>query len=343
MRRTIDSRPGIRDAGAPARAFSGLIRTAAGALSVLLLGAGALGGMPDGPGVSATATVDTTDYRIGDRIEIEVRLEHPPGTEVEPAAVDSGGVFTLLEREGIERISDGESMARFTVAAYDTGRLTIPPFRFRAVAPGDTAAVEVTTGPIEVVLHDVPVDTTADIRDIRPPVSLGYSWREAVVPGLLLLAALVVAGLVVRAVRRRRRGRDVVPEPGPVDARPPHEIALERLRRIEAERIWQAGEVKRYHSEVTDVVRSYLEARFRIAAPELTTEEILAEVRRDGLDSRAAAEIERVLRRADRVKFARYRPLPEENEAAMREAFAVVERTAEAVGGADGGSDDALG
>jgi len=114
-----------------------------------------------------------------------------------------------------------------------------------------------------------------------------------------------------------------------VPKRPPHETALEELKKLEGERLWQQGLVKQYHSRLTDIVRTYIEHRFGIIAMEMTTGEIMQSVRNMHFESTSAEKLSHILTLADMVKFAKLQPLPGENEMCMQHAYEFINATKE--------------
>src|SRR5690606_8174161 len=88
--------------------------------------------------------------------------------------------------------------------------------------------------------------------------------------------------------------------------RPPHELALEQLALLSAQKLWQNGKTKAYYSELTNILREYIEARFGVTAMEQTTEEIIMAMKRlPDFDTEKINAIRRVLFLADLVKFAK--------------------------------------
>jgi hypothetical protein len=102
---------------------------------------------------------------------------------------------------------------------------------------------------------------------------------------------------------------------------------LEALRKLEAEKLWQQGRVKEYHSRVSDIVRTYIEQTMSINAMEMTTDAILSACEIKALNQRNTDELQELLERADLVKFAKFQPLANEHEASMKNAVSFVEST----------------
>jgi hypothetical protein len=114
-----------------------------------------------------------------------------------------------------------------------------------------------------------------------------------------------------------------LPEPAK-PALPPHEQALLALRELEEKRLWQKGKVKEFYSEVSEIVRRFFEGRFRIIALELTTDEILAELKRLPSAQPILKPVNTFLLAADLVKFAKYEPTIAEHEEELQTAYAIV-------------------
>ncbi len=273
----------------------------------------------------ARATVDSTGYLIGDAIHVHVALTHPKGAVVQPAVGDSLGGFTVLAREAIRQQTDTSGSMDVVVARYDSGSAVLPPIPFRVTVPGDSAVRTVETNPLLLTVRTVPVDTTKDIRDLKPPMSIPISLAEILTAVGIAAAVLLLAYGVYRYWKRRARratGTEYVPPP-----RPAHEIALEELALVKEKKLWQRGLIKEYYSEVTEVLRRYIENRWQVRALEETTDEILTGLTGTGIAGDLLRSVEKGLRRADLVKFAKAQPGIPEHEEMMTIAYDTVERT----------------
>jgi hypothetical protein len=92
--------------------------------------------------------------------------------------------------------------------------------------------------------------------------------------------------------------------------------------------MWQQGLTKEYQSEVTDVLRAYIEERFNMPAMESTTDELLGSLRMSEMNAGQREQLANMLHMADMVKFAKWTPLPAENEQLMAGAIKLVQQTA---------------
>lgn len=157
-----------------------------------------------------------------------------------------------------------------------------------------------------------------DIRPLKGPVEIPSTLDWLWWVGLMAIAA-VVAWFVWRRYRLKKI------TPAPVVMVPPHRKAKDRLR--------GAGELMsdpyRFCSVVSDVLRSYLEERFDLHAPERTTEEFMAELRvTTKLHGDHKSLLEDFLSRCDLVKFARFEPSLPELQALLDSAYRFVDETA---------------
>jgi uncharacterized protein (UPF0335 family) len=108
---------------------------------------------------------------------------------------------------------------------------------------------------------------------------------------------------------------------------PAHVVALQKLEQIRTEKIWQQGQIKQFYTDITDVIREYLEKGYDINAMELTTDEIVALVKKNKDLDEIRVVLKEMLELSDLVKFAKFVPLENENERVVLNAFMIVEKT----------------
>jgi hypothetical protein len=189
--------------------------------------------------------------------------------------------------------------------------------------PGATAGkVEWAPVKLRITTDVASLDVKKELRDITPPEApppLPPSWvRWLPWAGV----AVALAGLVAGGWGLRRRFA------APAPPLLPHEWAARELDRIEALRLPEAGEVERYHTLLSDVVRAYLERRFDLPASQQTTVEFLETMRRSPQLTAAQQRLLRdFLERCDMAKFARAAPPAEECRAVAGMARSFVQET----------------
>jgi hypothetical protein len=173
-----------------------------------------------------------------------------------------------------------------------------------------------------------PADTVTKIFDIikpyRAPVTLGE-----VLPWVLIAAVIAaLAWFVYRYIKKHKRSEQetetiVIPDPA-------HIIAFHELERLRDEKLWQRGEIKLYYTRLTEILRQYLENRFRVYSLELTTSETLDALYKTGFKKNGSYnQLKSVLNSADLVKFAKYAPEPAEHESIFQDSWNFVLATKE--------------
>jgi len=170
----------------------------------------------------------------------------------------------------------------------------------------------------------IPLSLADDIRDIKGPVDFPYYNFY-----LYALLAAVLGGalffLIRYLINRSKAQKAILPPP-----RPPWEIAFERLQELKTQNFPNDDQHKEYCTVLSDIVRRYLENRFHLRAPEMTTPEFL-----DHLNQTQAlrANLKELLRDffnfSDMVKFAKYGPKEEEIEQGYDSAWKLVSETQE--------------
>ncbi len=278
--------------------------------------------------VKATAKVDSNHIMIGDWFKLHLEIEHPNDVTVTIHSFpDSLEGFEVIKREEPSQKQIEQRTLRvqdFIVTSFDSGMHIIPAIDVYYTRAGDTTKYLIETSPVLMNVGTVAVDTSKDIKDVKPPLSVPITFAD-VLPYLLVLIG--VAGIVWLAryiIRKRKRGEPLIPE---APSRPANELAIEALRSLESEKLWSRGKIKEFHSQLTDIIRLYIERRFKILAMESTTDEILNAFGKDTIENNPKDELKEILIRADLVKFAKFQPAAEENEKSLALGYKFVEET----------------
>lgn len=244
------------------------------------------------------------------RKEIEVVSQ----TKIDTVIPDKNDPYTFLQTKSIY------------VTSFDSGYWAMPPFKF--IVNGDTSGVY--TDALLLTVSSVAVDTTQAIKDIKQPFSIEYSWIDWIKDHKLLIGGIflgiLVACLILYFIMKRAKKPTPVVEEKVVII-PPHIMALEKLEKLKNEKLWQEGKLKQYHIALTDIIREYIENRFKIQAMEQTTDEILYGFRNVAIDAESKEKLRQILLLGDLVKFAKEQPLPNENEMSISNAFDFINGT----------------
>jgi len=281
--------------------------------------------------ISISSSVDKRNIKIGDIITYKVEVVHNKDIEVSlPGLGANLGGFEIRDYEEFDpRKEDGNivSGAEYLISTFTTGKFVIPPLEVQYKEPGDTVYKKLATRKIEINVESMKPSEEGDIRDIKEPVELPYFWWEAWGKWAALgLGVLIVATGSYIIYRRKKQNKAIIPKKVP-PPRPPHEIALESLDRVKQEKLWEKGEIKKYYTEISEIIRAYCEGRFYIPALERTSSEILDELHNISIEPEVYALIQELLSVSDMVKFAKVIPESETHKKIMQSAYTIVEKT----------------
>lgn len=160
------------------------------------------------------------------------------------------------------------------------------------------------------------------IKPIEDEPLLFEDWKWYLYGAVLLL---LIAGLGWWIGRRKKKE----PEPEPEIIIPPHIVAFDRLQKLRSKKLWEEGKDKEYQSELTHIIREYLEKRYDILALESTTKEVLKQLKSLDFPLAIKDNLRTVLNLADMVKFAKAKLPKEEHERFLDIAYELVDKTKE--------------
>ncbi|RME78980.1 MAG: hypothetical protein D6784_01600 [Chloroflexi bacterium] len=269
---------------------------------------------------------------VGDLITLHLEVRHPARSQVilpqVPEQWDSLEVVSQTPPETITNI-DGTAVTRkqIVVRAFEPGPHQTPRLVVTHRMMDET--IEELAAPVVVINITSVLTDDLELRDLKPQIDMPVPPIWPYVVGGILLTMLtggLLAGAGLWLYHRLRPRPALVDAPVPVvaDPRPPEEIALAELARIEALNLPDQGLVKQHYSLVTDCLRQYIENRYRLPALEQTTAEIRASLRQTGITMRSYQEFMNLFSEGDLVKFARYRPSPAEVSSLVGRARALV-------------------
>jgi hypothetical protein len=258
---------------------------------------------------SLRTELDTNRLTVGDRIQLTITVEHPAGTEVIwPDTIDVSP-FEVLGAEILQPVQVGGRMstvARFGLTAFELGELELPAFEVSVQGPVGVHTEVLRTESKTVSVITVGLDESGDIRAIKGPMDIPRNW-------LLLLPWFAVIGAMAATtywVYRRRKARGFRGDTAADEllSIPPHEIAYDALARLDRSGMLERGEVKEYFIVVSDIIRRYVEGRYRVDALEMASYEVIIGLERAGVALELRLGFERFLGDCDFVKFAKWIP-----------------------------------
>jgi hypothetical protein len=266
---------------------------------------------------------------IGDKITYTLNVKADKGIEIEfPEFAQNLGDFAIKDFGSSEKSWFKTKTYRqwYVLDSYVSGKYSIPPSLIKYRQIGQEEWQEVYTDEITIEVESIleSAEDKRDIREIAGPIGFPikipwYVW------GIL---ALVVLGTgIVFFLFKRKKNQEILAPP-----RPAHEIAYEALQVLRQKEYLRRKEHKLYYIELSDIVRRYLENRFNLRAPEMTTEEFLNSVKEERTLSYGHKNLLReFLSHCDLVKFAKYEPPEKEADLSFESAKKLIEQTKEEV------------
>lgn len=278
---------------------------------------------------------DTSAILIGDRTGFTVTAEIPAGVSAEMTSAGDtlSGKIVVLRRDPRDttRLADGAIRItdRYLITSFDSGTYEIPPFFAERVSGDSIIRYYSDYSSLKVLRPDIVLqDTTDVIFDIVPPRTAPVTFSEVLPWIIIALIASALIYLLARFLPRNPLKRFVKPVPPP---EPAHIIALRELKALREGELWQKGEVKEYYSRLSDILRRYIDNRYGISSPELTTDETVRMLQRAAVTTPGQMGlVKEVLSLSDMVKFAKYVPEAMVNETSYGNAHRFVEETREA-------------
>jgi len=265
--------------------------------------------------LKVTVTADRDRVEIPEQLTLTIHIEAEAGIEVTvPKLEGAFGDFGVAASK--ENEPDCPQYARckewiYTLDSFLPGNRQIPALTFsfrdpREKADGSKDVYEdtVKTDPIE-------IKVTQALADVKGPVKLPMPFRYKLLWWALgAVLAMVLIAMAVRWWRRRANAGDAVPTATRV---PPHVWALEQLDKLAAEDLIHRGRIQEYYYRINGLLRRYIEMRFGLMAGEQTSEEFLRALGQSPiLDQDHKAMLHEFVQACDPVKYAKYRPEPEE-------------------------------
>lgn len=275
------------------------------------------------------ASVDTSDYLIGDRINYSLKITADKNVyPLRPYFRDSlKNVDILRELDPFTSEYETEKVFeyKYILSRFDSADITLPAIKVEYRVEGDTILQSVLSNPVSFSIHRVSISKEEDIKDIKPPLRIPFNWWMIAMWALIGLILIALLFYLYKKYFKRKPVEQVV-QSKKIKI-PAHVEALTKLDKLNAEQLWQQGFVKDYHSRITEIIREYFEKRFGLPALEMTTSESLNDLSKHPEAKNVLDITGKFLNNADLVKFAKYQPLEKLNEEMMIQAIEIVNTT----------------
>jgi len=215
-----------------------------------------------------------------------------------PLLTDSIGPFEIIEIKPYEIVSLKPLHIRqdFILTHFDTGKFAIPP------TPFIYGTDSLFTSEIDIQVLGIPLQEENAVIGIKGPINIPIGWEDIkyyVYSGIGLLILLLLIFLLINRFTKNKKSKELTKP-----SIPAHIIALGELESLKSRELWQNNEAKEYYSELSDILRTYIENRYHILAMESTTDEINRDLHTI-LENSDRDLLNEFLTTADLVKFAK--------------------------------------
>jgi hypothetical protein len=280
--------------------------------------------------ITVNARLDSTVIWIGSQTHLTFQVSQQPKQKV-VMPVFSGNIVAGLEtvepvKTDTVKSPDGHLLVNqhYLVTAFKDSLIYIPPFPF--VLNGDTVWSKSLS--LKVV-QPFKIDTASNkIADIKSVLSPKFDWKSFLLTVLLIVVIIGLLVLLYFIYKRYFKKKPVLNDKEIRLLLPAHVVALNQLDKMKQEKSWQHGRSKEFHTQLTDILREYIERVFNINSMEMTSDEILEQLRGLKLEQKATyLGLEQILKLADLVKFAKWDAMPDEHELSLLNAYSFVNQT----------------
>jgi len=253
-------------------------------------------------------SIDTTKNKIGAEFKLTLKTVVNANSKVVFPKLKKFGALEVIQSYPVDTVKKNDTyelIKKYGLTQFDSGRYVIPSVQIlidKKPYLSDSIRVEVANVKVDTLqqkMYDIKDITTAD-------GGIGDWWKY-----ILALVIILAIGAFIYWYVKKHQKKKIEEEV----YKTPIEKATSLLNNLEQKELVQKGEIKEYYSELTDIARNYIEEAIHIPAMESTTSELIEAIRAASskkkmtLTPETVENLERVLRQADLVKFAKSKPL----------------------------------
>ena len=268
-----------------------------------------------------SVATDTTNIRIGEQFLFKIVIKDTANV-IFPEKLENLTKLEVVKDIKIDTFKNS-LIKKYLMTGFDSGAFYIPTqqiFIKNRAYLSDSVLINVAT---------IAVDTSQQkpfpIKSIQTEPLVYDDFKPYVI---WVILALLLLGLFIYYLKTRKKPE--IKEIETVDILPPYEEALEKLQELDDKLLWQNNEIKKYYSELTEIVRVFIEKELEIPALEITTFELISLLsdyntpKNINITKETVHKLNALLQEADLVKFAKSTPLSHEIEEDRRVAEKVL-------------------
>ncbi len=276
--------------------------------------------------------LDSARVMMGKTLKLHISIKQDKGLTGRLAGLEADTLTSVIEiankgKNDTTASDNGHIQINrdVTLQAFDPGTYQLPAIIY--IVGGDT----IKSKQLSLTVDSIQVDTEGNIKDYKPIIEEPFRLLD-IIPNAVsnywwawLIGALLIAAAVFSYFKWLKKGINPLK---PVKKRlPPYEEAMLALDKLKRSNLWQNGQEKEYYTQLTDILRNYIDRRFGINAIEMTSSEIMERIKKNKDAHIVNDQLNNVLEIADFVKFANMHTLADDNEISFQRALNFVELT----------------
>lgn len=297
----------------------------AGVCAIMLITAG----QAQAQQVTVDASIDSLQLLIGEQAKVKLEISMDAKQKLQlPFLRDTlvKGVEILdIAKPDTQMLNDGKRMLikqEYTITSFDSALYYLPPFE--VMVNGESYRSKA----LAVKVYSIPVDTLHPEQFFGPKTvrEVPITWDDVSAIVWLTLLMLALGGLAYYLFVRYKDNKPIIKKIKIEPKLPPHQQALKEIERIKGDKTLRTVDPKTYYTELTDVLRTYMEERFGFNAMEMTSSEIIDKLQEIN-DKESIKDLMYLFQTADLVKFAKHSPLMNENDMNLVNAVDFINNT----------------
>ena len=286
---------------------------------------------------SQRASFEVEKISIGDQIKFTLEISKNKGKIIKFPILENvitEGIEILDVTEVINDEKSNRLYQEYLITSFEDSLFLIYPFEFNV----DGKIVKTNPVRLEVKYYKADsaliskIDTTQQLQiaDIKDPIDAPFTFHEFIkrfwVYVLIILLMIVVYFTIKYILKRKKEGAPILIKPKPKI--PAHIVAYEKLEKLKKEESHKKIDLKPFYTQLSNIIRLYMEDRFKIPALESVTSEIMdafnkSEFSNEEIDNK----LKELLSLSDMVKFAKNKPDEYENELMFEYAYSFIDNT----------------
>ncbi len=284
--------------------------------------------------VTSKLKLDTNNVLIGERVIIDLEVKSAKGYHIIwPQFADTLGKLEIIKRHNIDTLLKDNNILlsqKLEITSFDSGTFVLEPFTFVYEKSGTSNLLTTSTEPFSITFNTINVDTSASIKDIKSPIEFPMTFDE-IVPYIIytLIAIAIIIIAVVLFKRYKNKPKEEIIR---YDASIPADLeAIEALKNLENQKLWQSSHYKEYYTKLTDILRTFVHRRYQVNSFEMTSDEIMRELESKEVPLDAFNMLKGIFQLADLAKFAKMEPIANDNTNSLENAYKFINITKEMI------------